>query len=81
MNVRAYAEKQIKKYLKYPSTAKFSNVKAMLISEHSDYNEYKVTGEIAAQDTFGDLVKASFYIYLKCHPDGICHAGDWNIHG
>lgn len=80
MNIQDYAEKQIKKYLKYPSTAQFSNVKTTLISKHSDYVEYKVTGELNAKNIHGDMVKASVYIYLKCYADDVCHVGDWKIY-
>lgn len=80
MDIQTSAEKQIKKYLKNPSTARFSNVKTILITKHPDYTEYKITGELNAKNIYGDMVKASFYIYLECYADDVCHVGDWKIY-
>ena len=74
------AEIQIKERLKCPSTAQFSDEKVWIVKEYSSYNEYKVEGKVDAQNSFGAMIRNSFYIYLKCYADGKYIVGEWNIY-
>lgn len=63
------AEKVIQEQLAFPSSAQFSNEKATLKSENVSFNEYKVTGSVESLNTYGLMLKRSFYVTLRCFAD------------
>ena len=63
------AEKVIQEQLTFPSSAKFSNIKATLKSENVSFNEYEVTGNVESLNSYGITKKESFNVILMCFTD------------
>ena len=63
------AENAIKEQLAFPSSAHFSNGRATLESENASFNEYKVTGSVESLNSYGLMLKRSFYVTLRCFAD------------
>jgi len=65
-------EKLIQEQLAFPSSAHFSNEKATLESENASFYEYKVTGAVESLNSYGLMLKRSFYVTLRCFADSYC---------
>jgi len=61
------SETIIKEQLAYPSTAQFSNEKAMIQSENIGFNKYRITGNVESLNSYNLKIKKSFYVVLLCY--------------
>ena len=74
------AEEVVKEYLNFPSSARFSDVRALLESENVNYNKYKITGKVEAKNSYGMDIKKSFYVDLICYANHQYGVDNWDIY-
>ena len=74
------AEELVKEYLNFPSSARFSDVRAVLESENVIYNKNKITGKVEAKNTYGMDIKKSFYVDLICYTNPQYGVDNWDVY-
>lgn len=78
-NIIYTAKEEIKNRMKFPSTTLFENIKVVLYSKNTNYNDYLITGECISENEIGQMCRSNFYIHLECHLNNIYYVGSWNI--
>jgi hypothetical protein len=61
-NSKYFAEEVIKKILKSPTTAEFSDVKAYEFTDLKDV--WGISGYVDSQNSFGAMIRSNFGVYL-----------------
>lgn len=64
------AEKEVKKKLKCPSSAKFLPYEEVEVGFDKDSNSYTIEGYVDAQNSFGAMIRNEYYVLIQRIEEG-----------